>query len=79
GALQEAVRSPVEELAQAVGQSVASLLDALRAEATAREAGFAAVARQVDELAASTKAIAGAQDEVRRLVAQLWGGEVDVS
>jgi hypothetical protein len=77
GALQEAVRSPVEALAEAFGQSVQSLLDAMRAEATAREASFAAVAHQVDQLTASTKAIAGAQDELRRLVAQLWGGEVE--
>jgi hypothetical protein len=73
GALQESLRSPVETLAASLGESVQSLVDATRAEAAARGEAFEAMQRQVDELAVSTKAIAGAQDELRRLVAQLWG------
>ena len=73
--LQADLAKGLEALQTSIARSVAELAEASRTEAVARQAGFAAVQRQVDDLTAATRSIADAQTELRRVVAQLWGGD----
>lgn len=78
GALEEAVRTPVESLRGPVHALLAPV-EALRAPvdglAAGQAAGFAALRREVADLAGAVAAIAAAQAELRSLVAGLWGIE----